>query len=323
MPRRRAFDPEKFEARVAVRRQIMRVGELERLGLSRSTVYHRCRAGGPWQLALPGVVATFSGPLAVGHRLVAAIRFAGGGAVVTGVAALRLSNVKQLPADNRVHVLVPHRRRRASTGFVLVERTRRVPDHVSLFGIPCAPIARAVIDASRRMRDRHEVRAMVAEVVQRQLCTVRELADELKAAQRQGSALPRRVLREVAAGVRSVVEAEAREIILEAGLPEPLWNHDVYDGSGRWLGRPDAIWAALGVILEIDSLEWHLSPASYLRTQARQRRLAKHGLIVLPVAPGWMRANRAAFVQELQDALAAGAARPAPEIMVRPAPEAA
>lgn len=101
----------------------------------------------------------------------------------------------------------------------------------------------------------------------------------------RGSKLVRIVLREAVVGVRSVAEAKARDAIRRARLPEPLWNHDIYTPDGRWLARPDATWKELGVVLEIDSMEWHLSPAAYRKTQARQRRLAKHGLIVIPIAP--------------------------------------
>jgi hypothetical protein len=59
------------------------------------------------------------------------------------------------------------------------------------------------------------------------------------------------------------------------------------------------------VFLEIDSLEWHLSPGSYWRTQARQLRLARVGLIVLPVTPAAVRDDPRAFIEGLKIALEA------------------
>lgn len=110
-------------------------------------------------------------------------------------------------------------------------------------------------------------------------------------------------------GVRSVAEAKVRTILRSAGLPEGLWNHDLYDANGQWLGRPDAIWLEVGVVLEIDSMAWHLSPQAYRKTQARQRRLTKAGLLVIPVAPNAVFADPAGFLAELRATLAAAAAR--------------
>jgi hypothetical protein len=161
----------------------------------------------------------------------------------------------------------------------------------------------------------------MAEVIQRRGCTVAEVAHELGAAQMRGTALARRVLAEVTAGVRSVAEAEARDLLRRAGVPEPLWNRDVYDARERWLARPDAFWPQYGLVLEIDSLEWHLSPASYRATQARQRRLGKAGLVVLPVLPSVIREQPGAFIAELRECISTATRRTAPPVMIGVAPE--
>ncbi|HEU4566907.1 MAG TPA: hypothetical protein VFR99_02670 [Marmoricola sp.] len=185
--------------------------------------------------------------------------------------------------------------------------------------IPVAPPARATIDAARRMRGPNDVRALIAEVVQKGLCTVPQLAAELRAAQRRGTALPRRVLAEVADGVRSTAEAELRELVLHSGLPLPVWNHDLFDADGAWLARPDALWLAQGVVVEVDSMDWHLSPELYRRTQARQRRLAAAGLTVLPVAPRDLRERPTEVLESIRAALAAARGRGTTSFTSRPA----
>jgi hypothetical protein len=317
MPNRnRSVNKALLDALVARRGQVVRTAELKAAGLAESTISYRLRSGGPWQRVLPGVAVLHSGPPTSQERLAAALLYAGGGAMVTGRSALRLYGVRSARANGDVHILVPHKRRRASKDDVVIERSRRLPLHRSVDRIPVSPIARATVDATRRMTDLREVRALVAEVVQRQLCSIAELGEEIKRASVRGSALPRRVLAEVAAGVRSVAEAEARELIRRAGLPHPLWNEDVYDAKGRWLGRPDAFWPDLGLVLEIDSLEWHLSPASYRATQARQRRLAKAGLMVLPVLPSVIRQQPVEFMAELAESMAAAARRTPPVLII-------
>lgn len=41
--------------------------------------------------------------------------------------------------------------------------------------------------------------------------------------------------------------------------------------DGSLVAVPDALWAAAGLVVEIDSRAWHLSPSSYRRTQRRLR----------------------------------------------------
>ena len=183
-------------------------------------------------------------------------------------------------------------------------------------GLACAPIARAVVDACRASADLDAVRAMAAEVIQRGLCSVAALADELRACSTRGSALPRRVMREISAGVRSVAEARARALILGAGLPMPEWNVLLRTPTGRIIASPDAYWAELGVALEIDSLEWHLSPERYQRTQARQRRMTRFGILVMPVTPGAVEEHPQEFLGELSDTLTRAVGRRRPDVLV-------
>jgi hypothetical protein len=316
VPKRNGAEAQVTEL-IARRDGVCRRTDLEQLGFPSSTVSFRTRPNGPWQRLFPGVVLTNSGVPTHRQLLLAALAYAEGGAVLSGHTALALYGVRSARSAEPVHVLIPHRRRRHSVRGLVIERTKRLPQHRSRDGLPCAPIERAVIDAVRKMTGRNEIRGVIAEVVQRGLATLPQLADELRATQQRGTALPRLVLREVTDGVRSAAEAQARDVIAAANLPRPLWNRDVHDSCGTWLGRPDAIWPDQGVVLEIDSLEWHLSPGSYRRTQARQRRLARAGLIVFPVTPAAVRDNPRAFIEELKITLAEGRRLEAPAITVR------
>jgi hypothetical protein len=164
--------------------------------------------------------------------------------------------------------------------------------------------------------DLNVVRAMAAEVIQRGLCSVAALADELRACSTRGSALPRRVMREISVGVRSVAEAKARALILGAGLPPPEWNVLLRTVTGRIIASPDAYWADLGVALEIDSVEWHLSPQRYQRAQARQRRMARFGIVVVPVTPAAIADRPQEFLWELSDTLTQAVGRGGPDVLV-------
>jgi hypothetical protein len=317
MPKRRRIDEDALTDLIRDREGVVHVRDLTRAGVPASTVGYRTRAKGPWQRVLPAVILTCSGEPTWRQRLLAAAAYAGPGAVLTGCAALKLGGMGCLTNTDDVHLLVPHRRRRASTSYVTIERTKRLPAHTWISRLPCAPFARAVIDATRRMSQTDTVRAVISGAVQRGLCTGSDLVDELCNAQRRGTRLPRLVLGEVLAGAHSVAEAQARSLLQRADVPPPLWNHDLFAG-GDWICRPDAIWHELGVVLEIDSLAWHLSPASYRATQARHRRMTKLGLLVIHVAPTDLRQRPTQVVAEIRETLEWAAGRPAPAVEVRP-----
>ena len=123
-----------------------------------------------------------------------------------------------------VQVLVPHDRRRQNHRYVIVERTRNLPDPETvreLAGPPTPVLARCVVDACRRLEDLNAVRNLVADAVQNHGLAPSALAAALRSAGRQRTALSRLVLVEIDAGVRFAAEPRAREVILAAGLPPP------------------------------------------------------------------------------------------------------
>jgi hypothetical protein len=234
---------------------------------------------------LPGIVKLHNAPPSRGERRQAALLYAGGGAVLTGLDALELHGMQRMPKPSGpVHLLIPGDRRRAGTGMVLAERTDRLPAPIPGRG-PLAPIARAALDAARRLTDRDQVRSLLAEVVQRGRCSPADLNIELAEGSGRGIKLPREVLLEISDGVRSVAEANAREIALRSGLPQPLWNAKLYDRNGQFIAMPDAWFEDVGMAWQIDSLEWHLSPVDYALTLERRSAMMAEGIVVLHTLP--------------------------------------
>ncbi len=181
--------------------------------------------------------------------------------------------------------------------------------------MPLAPVPRAVIDAARRLRDAREITELIADPVQRGLCTVAHLGIELAECGRRGSATPRRILREVGAGIRSAAEADARRLWRRSGLPEPWWNTPVHDLSGRFLGTADAWFDEVALAWEINSLAWHLNPIDYEREQERTARFVAAGVPVLPTQPARMHSDGRAVLDELCAAYMHAASRPRPPVL--------
>jgi hypothetical protein len=292
--------------------------QLVRMGVPEGTVYRRCRSGGPWQLLLPAVVLLSSGTPTRDQLVTGALRYAGTDALLTGLEACRRHGVRRGPrADDTLHLLVPHDRQPRSTGYVVIERTQRLPQAVVRLGVPLAPVGRATVDAARRLTDPAQVAELMADTVQRGLCTVSELAGEVDDAQRRGTAVPRGVLRDVEDGVRSAAEADAKRLWARSGLPEPWWNAPVHDGRGRLLGVADAWFDAVALAWEINSVEWHLLPEDYAREQERTARFVAAGALVLPTQPRRLRRDPRAVIGELREAYARAGARPRPALCAR------
>lgn len=314
MPRRSRVDVVALDALAATQHRCVSLAQLSEVGMPTSTTAYRTRpSGGSWSRPLPGVVLLHRGTPTADERAAAALLYAGPGSVLTGVESLRRHGLRRLPTTDLVHVLVPDDRRRVSAQFVVCERTERLPRPTAGIALPTATLARSLVDASRRTLVLDLVRAMVAEAVQRRLCPQGHILEEVRLAQRRGSARVRLVAGEIVGGIRSVVEADARAVLRRGGLPPALWNHDLVTPSGELVGCPDAWFDDEGVALEIDSREWHLDPQGWERTQLRRARFASFGVISVPITPQRLREPES-VLRDLRATLAAARRRPRPDV---------
>jgi hypothetical protein len=287
-------------------------------GMTPGALRRRTVAGGHWQRLLPGAYLAATGTPTTTQREIAALAYAGGGSVITGSAALRHHRIRT--AESAViSVLIPARRAVRSTQFVSVWRTARMPDVVlNDHGVRVALPPRAVADAARALTSLRDVRAVVAGAVQSGRCPIFLLAEELDQGPMQHSALLRQAIAEVCDGVRSVVEAEFRDLLRRARLPMPMFNASILDGD-TFIAKPDAWWPDAGVAAEVDSREWHLSPADWERTLSRHAAMTAHGILVLHFTPTMIRDDPARVAAETRDAISAGRARPALNLRALPA----
>jgi hypothetical protein len=284
--------------------------------MTEKAVRHRIRPDGPWQVVLPGIYLDGHGQLTDRQRVTAAFLYACPAIAVTGSAALAWHG---LPAQRSefIDVLVPLRHRRSDAGFARLRRTSVLPRATYHDGaVSYASVDRAIADSARLLTDMADVRAVVAAGVQRGKVQISQLISELDAGPARGSARLRLALAEVADGVRSTAEGELRSLILQAKLPAPLYNHRLFVGED-FLATPDAWWPHAGVVAEVDSREWHLSPAHWEQTLARHDRMTAQGILVLRFPPRRLRAAKREVIQEIRAALAASRG-PLPHIVTLP-----
>jgi hypothetical protein len=240
----------------------------------------------------------------------AAMLYAGRASVITGLAALRQHRIRG-PATDFIDVLIPESRRRQNADFVRLHRTTRMPKRIWQFGpLQYALPARAVADAVRDLTSLREVRAIVADAVQRGKCSVPDLSTELGAGPNRGSARFREALTDVAEGIRSAAEGDLKDLLTKSRLPMPLFNASLYEVDGTFIARPDAWWPEFGLAIEVDSHQWHMSPHDHDRTLERQRRMGKYGIVVLPFTPGQILKQPAEVLATIRDALQSARGRP-------------
>jgi hypothetical protein len=288
-------------------------------GLTKHALEHRLRPSGPWHCLLPGVYLAATGTPTPLQEEMAALLYAGDGSVITGPAALRCHHIGQVIPD-RIDVLVPAERKRRDTGFVRLHRTARMPERIWQAGpLRYTFLPRAVADAVRDMAGLRDVRAVVADAVQRGRCLVKDLAAELSEGPKAGSALFRMALADVAEGIRSVTEADLKDLLVKARVPMPLFNPALYDANGTFIARPDAWWPELGLAIEVDSREWHLSPEDHENTLTRGGRMGRYQIIVLRFTPRQLRSEPAAVIEEIRRTLEAARGRPALGLLTVPA----
>lgn len=272
-------------------------------GLSDDSVTRRARGRGPWQRLLPGVYLTVTGTPTQDQLDTAALLYGGPGATLTGAAALRRHGIRTAPSKT-VDVLIPAARERKSAGHVVIRLTTRLPERVCYVGpVQYALPARAVADCARWLGDLSAVRATVGAAVQTGLCTIDQLGAELRNGPIQGSAFFRTVLAEVTDGIRSSSEADMKDLIKRGRLPLPMFNARLYLGD-ELVAVADAWWPEAGVVVEVDSKEWHLSPKHWEKTMSRHAKMTALGILVLHFSPKQVKNESEQVLATIRQALA-------------------
>lgn len=120
-------------------------------------------------------------------------------------------------------------------------------------------------------------------------------------------------------GIRSVAEAKARELLRRSGLPEPMWNPRLVDAhGGRFIAVADAWFDEVALAWEIDSYEFHLSPADYERTLQRRVAMTALGIAVVAHSPKRVIDQPNRVLEDLTSNLRQAATRSRPQIVAIP-----
>lgn len=285
-------------ARPLARHGVVRAEVLRLAGAHPDTIKSALKDG--WSADLPGiyVIDRLDRDDLVKAQL--AVEFAGEGAAVTGLLACRWYGLRWVPDSDTVQVLVePERRRRGSTGFVLVRRCNALPSLTlgDYEGIAVAPLAQAVIDGTREAKTLRDVRGLVLGAVADRRCTTEELLAVLDRGGRAKTRWARRACVDAQRGAASPPEAELVDGLLATGVPF-YCNVEVLV-EGESLGIADVWLVGTGVGGEIDSRERHEASDLLDGTLLRDKRFLRAGAWLEHITPTRYRSNPAAFHHDL------------------------
>jgi len=209
------------------------------------------------QRLLPGVVMFGKSPPSRTQMLQAAVLFAGQRAVVTGLDALQLHGLL-VAEPGPIHMLAPSSARVRGNEKVRVTGTTQLPDPVLRQGFPCAPVARAAVDAARALATVDRARTLLTRLVRGGHTSLAELRTELGTSRQAGSGVVRKALLHMNVGAHTPAEARARNVARASGLPAPSWTAALRRADdGRFLAVVDAWWPKAGLVWEFGEPSRH------------------------------------------------------------------
>lgn len=325
------------------RPRVMTTAQLRSHGVSTTETNEQCRAGGPWQQLLPGVVLLHPGPQTSEERLHAVLMYAarergtgvpaqpGAGrppapaypeVMITGLAALTLhgfSSTPPLPSLDVIDVLVPRLRRLRSTGCVRIVRTPVMPAPEQVTGVPVAPVARALADAVAGLEDAGIVRRLLTEAVRAGHCDPTAVVRELNQARLLSRPHVVDAVESLLAEGRARAEDRLYRMVHEYGLPAPVWNVDLRLPGGPYLGGLDAYWPDQAVAVELDTRAPRQDDALWSEYARKREHLERLGITVVHITPRKLRDSPEQQATVIRTALMASADRePAAYVAVLP-----
>lgn len=290
---------------------------LREFGVSDGSITARTADGGKWRAILPGVVLLQNGSPSLLQQMSAAQLYGGDGSVLTGGAALTKHGFDRTGSD--VHLLVPATMRRASTSFVRVERTTRLPEPVLRGRLSVAPLPRALVDAARGTRSVDVCLRLFARAIQRGATDLDAIVRELGDGPRRHGASGWAAARQLADDAHSIAEVQAQKLYATSELPKMVYNRDIFGPDGEFLGRPDGWIDPVCLGWQIDSFAHHLSPADHAKTLRRRAEMERAGAIMVAHLPQQIRDDPMAVLADLHAAYERALARPRPNLRLGPA----
>lgn len=252
--------------------------QARRAGFSERQIDYRLSTG-EWETALPGVYRIAGMPSSVRQRIMAAVLWAGDGAVASHRAAGVLWGL------DGVRVPTPEltSERNLRNDRVVVHRSVDpvpAPDRDVRYGIPVTSAARTLIDLASVI-DGEALETALEDALRRRLTSVARLEWRLEQlGRRHGTATLLKLLSQRQnRPLESRLEVRFERLLRMRGLPLPERQRVVKDAHGRH--RVDFAYPEHRIVVECVSWRYHSGQKAWRADLRRRRRLAAQGWRVL------------------------------------------
>ncbi|MWA02626.1 DUF559 domain-containing protein [Actinomadura sp. LD22] len=208
-------------------------------------------------------------------------------AVFCGVTAARLLGVPVPDRDVRVHAAVPSTRLNSPRIKQLKVHSYSIPaGHLRVLdGRRVISVERLFLELAATLA-RIELIIAGDHILRRGLSTRSRLTGFLNndCHRRRGVAKAKLALPLLDEKSDSPPETRLRMLIVDANLPRPVVNRDVYNAWDVWLARPDLSYPALKIAIEYEGVHHQQDRQQYSHDIERDGRLIDEGWIVIRVS---------------------------------------
>lgn len=197
-----------------------------------------------------------------------------------------------------LHVLNPPGRQLRSADGLVVHRRQGAPLTV-VRGRPTTEPVWTAIEVARSL-PRPRALATLDAALRSGTCGHQDLEKGVKQQSgRRGIVTVRELLALACPKAESPMESEARLVMVDGGLPQPVLQYEVLDLQGC-VWRLDFAWPELRVAAEYDGVDWHSGPDAFLRDRRRGAALQDLGWVVVPIVAADVRYRPAELVRRLE-----------------------
>jgi hypothetical protein len=237
---------------------------------------------GRWERVCPGVYRLSAVRPTFEQKCLAAVLAAGRAAVVSHWSAARLLGVAPMQQPT-ISISIPNgsRARAAANAGVVIHRPRQLAtrDRAILQGIPLTKPARLLVDLAAETT-RSELEDLVDDVLFRYtgVTAARVLETLDRAKPRAGGPALRAALGPWREGPRpgSPPEIKILRRLVDAGLPAPIRQHEIYAPAGEFVARPDLAYVPERIAIEYLGARFH-GPRRSTEDERRRRNLMTNG----------------------------------------------
>jgi hypothetical protein len=278
-----------------------RYEEALRLGVTR-----RQLAGDRFRRVFRRVYVSAALPDSMELRCRAALLVVPTGSVFCGVTAARLYGVPLPETGDHVHLALPPGTKTLpqAHGIVVHRYGLRLDQMRKVRGFPVVRPERLFLELAANL-DRIDLIIAGDHLLGRGWTDLARLQQSVAASPpRRGLGPARTALPHLEPKTDSPMETRLRMIIVDAGLPRPVANVDVFDPSGIWIARPDLSYPGLKIALDYEGSHHRTDARQYRSDLTRDDQLAVNGWIHLKYDSATVFRVKRRIIADVHDAIA-------------------